>query len=74
MDHFDERIARAATSWTPAFLGRKEVPPNVAKACRFAMMKSRSGRLFPSDHISEGADLVGLSVDEINEALQRLEV
>lgn len=45
----DEKIARAATSWSPAFPGRKEVSRVIAKDARKAMSYSRKADVRPSE-------------------------
>ena len=44
----DEDIARAATSWSPAFPGKKEVPREVAKQARKIMSLARAQNIRPS--------------------------
>jgi hypothetical protein len=64
----DERITRAATSWTAAFPDRKEVSRRVAKQARAMMNAARRENIRPSEvrfcdaGIDDGVEfLVGLS-------------
>lgn len=44
----DEDISRAATSWSPAFPGKKEVSREVAKQARMIMSLARAQTIRPS--------------------------
>lgn len=49
LGELDEDIARAATSWSPAFPGRKEVPREIAKQARKIMLLARARNVRPSE-------------------------
>jgi len=53
----DEKIARAATSWSHAFPGRKEVPRTVARDARKAMRYARKMDVRPSEIKFSGAGI-----------------
>lgn len=48
LGELDAKIARAATSWSPAFPGRKEVPRRVARQARAIMNYARRENIRPS--------------------------
>ena len=56
----DADIARAATSWSPAFPGRKEVAREVAKQARSIMQVARAQDIRPS---SIRAETLGIVAD-----------
>ena len=56
----DADIARAATSWSPAFPGRKEVAREVAKQARSIMLVARAQDIRPS---SIRAETLGIVAD-----------
>lgn len=54
----DEDIARAATSWNPAFPGKKEVSREVAKQARAIMQVARVQNARPSSIRAETLGIV----------------
>ncbi|MCK9569645.1 hypothetical protein M0R72_11950 [Candidatus Pacearchaeota archaeon] len=56
----DEDIARAATSWSPAFPGKKEVSREAAKSARAIMQVARAQNVRPS---SIRAETIGIVAD-----------
>lgn len=56
----DEDIAGAATSWSPAFPGKKEVSREVAKQARAIMQIARAQNIRPS---SVRAETLGIVAD-----------
>lgn len=54
----DEDIARAATSWGPAFPEKKEVPREVAKQARTIMHMARLKDIRPSSVMAETLGIV----------------
>jgi translation elongation factor EF-Ts len=54
----DEDIARAATSWSPAFPGKKEVSREVAKSARAIMQMARTQNVRPSSIRAETLGIV----------------
>ena len=53
----DEKIVRAAMSWSPAFPGRKEVPRTIARDARKAMRYARRKNVRPSEIKFSGAGI-----------------
>ena len=58
-------IARAATSWSSVFSGRKEVDRDVAVACRGAMRIAYRDRSEPAERLETACDIRGMDVDYV---------
>ena len=65
-------IAKAATSWSPIFQGRKEVNRKIAKVCRATMSIARNKQIAPMQALDEACKINGIEKDEVMEAIEKL--
>lgn len=69
---FSEKIARGATSWNKAYPGKKEVPRNVAVACRACMQMARAKGGYPTDYMEIACQIRQVEVSDFVESLDQL--
>ena len=69
---FSEKIARGATSWNKVYPGKKEVPRNVAVACRACMQMARAKGGYPTDYMEIACQIRRVEVSDFVESLDQL--
>ena len=69
---FSEKIARGATSWNNVYPGKKEVPRNVAVACRACMQMARVKGGYPTDYMEIACQIRRVEVSDFVESLDQL--
>ena len=62
----NEKIAEIATSWNTAYPKKKDVPRNIAKTCRAAMMLARDRQCEPAECLSEACQINGIHINEFS--------
>ena len=65
-------IARAATSWSAVFAGRKEVNRKTAKTCRAAMTIARNKNKEPVDCLKEASKINDVEWEDITLTIMKL--
>jgi len=65
-------IAEAATSWSQAYPGKKDVPRIIAKTCRAAMKLARNRGKTPAECLEQACEINRIDMDEVEMHLKKL--